>query len=124
MARANRCRSFIARRGRRPRSNPRCGWRGVARRAPPPGAAARRSRRAWGAPPKGGPGGAAKVWGGGGGAFLGEGPPIMRGLREWGVREPDGREATAAMLRVNGVEVEILGDDLIVEGKGHVVGGG
>ena len=32
--------------------------------------------------------------------------------------------ATADMLRVNGVEVEISGDDLIVVGKGHVPGGG
>jgi 3-phosphoshikimate 1-carboxyvinyltransferase len=28
------------------------------------------------------------------------------------------------MLRVNGVKVEIAGDDLIVEGRGHVPGGG
>jgi 3-phosphoshikimate 1-carboxyvinyltransferase len=28
------------------------------------------------------------------------------------------------MLRVNGVEVEIEGDDLIVQGKGRVPGGG
>jgi 3-phosphoshikimate 1-carboxyvinyltransferase len=28
------------------------------------------------------------------------------------------------MLRVNGVAVEIAGDDLIVEGKGRVTGGG
>ena len=28
------------------------------------------------------------------------------------------------MLRANGVEVEIAGDDLIVHGKGHVRGGG
>jgi len=32
--------------------------------------------------------------------------------------------ATAAMLRVNGVSVEISGDDLLVEGRGHVPGGG
>ena len=32
--------------------------------------------------------------------------------------------ATAAMLRINGVNCEISGDDLIVEGKGHVPGGG
>ena len=28
------------------------------------------------------------------------------------------------MLRVNGVRVEVAGDDLIVEGRGHVPGGG
>jgi 3-phosphoshikimate 1-carboxyvinyltransferase len=33
-------------------------------------------------------------------------------------------DATAAMLRVNGVEVEIDGDDLIVHGKGRAAGGG
>ena len=32
--------------------------------------------------------------------------------------------ATADMLRLNGIAVEIEGDDLIVEGKGHVGGGG
>ena len=39
-------------------------------------------------------------------------------------RSPDRLEATAAMLRVNGVKVEVAGDDLIVEGRGHVPGGG
>jgi 3-phosphoshikimate 1-carboxyvinyltransferase len=57
-------------------------------------------------------------------ASFAEGTTIMRGLKELRVKESDRLEATAAMLRVNGVEVEILGDDLIVEGKGHVVGGG
>jgi 3-phosphoshikimate 1-carboxyvinyltransferase len=28
------------------------------------------------------------------------------------------------MLRVNGVKTEIVGDDMIVEGRGHVPGGG
>jgi 3-phosphoshikimate 1-carboxyvinyltransferase len=49
---------------------------------------------------------------------------IMRGLHELRVKESDRLEATAAMLRVNGVRVEIAGDDLIVEGRGHVEGGG
>ncbi|MFX5126575.1 hypothetical protein ABTC57_19170, partial [Acinetobacter baumannii] len=49
---------------------------------------------------------------------------IMRGLKELRVKESDRLEATAAMLRVNGVKVEVSGDDLIVEGRGHVPGGG
>jgi len=48
----------------------------------------------------------------------------MRGLQELRVKESDRLEATAAMLRVNGIKVEIAGDDLIVEGRGHVPGGG
>jgi 3-phosphoshikimate 1-carboxyvinyltransferase len=57
-------------------------------------------------------------------ASFAEGTTIMRGLHELRVKESDRLEATAAMLRVNGVNVEISGDDLIVEGKGHVPGGG
>lgn len=57
-------------------------------------------------------------------AGFAEGTTIMRGLKELRVKESDRLEATAAMLRVNGVKVEISGDDLIVEGKGHVPGGG
>jgi 3-phosphoshikimate 1-carboxyvinyltransferase len=48
----------------------------------------------------------------------------MRGLKELRVKESDRLEATAAMLRANGVTVEIEGDDLIVHGKGAVAGGG
>jgi 3-phosphoshikimate 1-carboxyvinyltransferase len=48
----------------------------------------------------------------------------MRGLQELRVKESDRLQATAAMLRVNGVRVEIVGDDMIVDGKGHVAGGG
>jgi 3-phosphoshikimate 1-carboxyvinyltransferase len=48
----------------------------------------------------------------------------MRGLQELRVKESDRLEATAAMLRVNGVNVEIEGDDLIVHGKATVAGGG
>jgi 3-phosphoshikimate 1-carboxyvinyltransferase len=40
------------------------------------------------------------------------------------VKESDRLAATADMLRQNGVEVEIAGDDLIVHGKGRVPGGG
>jgi 3-phosphoshikimate 1-carboxyvinyltransferase len=57
-------------------------------------------------------------------AGFAEGTTIMRGLQELRVKESDRLEATAAMLRVNGVKAEISGDDLIVEGKGHVPGGG
>jgi 3-phosphoshikimate 1-carboxyvinyltransferase len=57
-------------------------------------------------------------------AALAEGTTIMRGLKELRVKESDRLEATADMLRVNGVNVEISGDDLMVEGRGHVPGGG
>ena len=57
-------------------------------------------------------------------ASFAEGTTIMRGLSELRVKESDRLAATADMLRVNGVKVEISGDDLIVEGKGHVPGGG
>ncbi len=57
-------------------------------------------------------------------AGFAEGTTIMRGLQELRVKESDRLEATAAMLRVNGVRVEISGDDMIVEGQGHVSGGG
>jgi 3-phosphoshikimate 1-carboxyvinyltransferase len=57
-------------------------------------------------------------------ASFAEGLTIMRGLQELRVKESDRLEATAAMLRVNGVKVEISGDDMMVEGKGHVQGGG
>jgi 3-phosphoshikimate 1-carboxyvinyltransferase len=57
-------------------------------------------------------------------ASFAEGTTIMRGLQELRVKESDRLEATAAMLRVNGVKVEIAGDDMIVEGKGHVLGDG
>lgn len=57
-------------------------------------------------------------------AAFAEGTTIMRGLQELRVKESDRLEATAAMLRVNGVKVEISGDDMTVEGRGHVPGGG
>jgi 3-phosphoshikimate 1-carboxyvinyltransferase len=57
-------------------------------------------------------------------ASFAEGTTIMRGLQELRVKESDRLEATAAMLRVNGVKVEISGDDLIIEGRGHVAGDG
>jgi 3-phosphoshikimate 1-carboxyvinyltransferase len=57
-------------------------------------------------------------------AAFAEGTTTMRGLKELRVKESDRLEATADMLRVNGVKVEVSGDDLIVEGNGHVPGGG
>jgi 3-phosphoshikimate 1-carboxyvinyltransferase len=48
----------------------------------------------------------------------------MRGLKELRVKESDRLAATADMLRRNGVEVEIAGDDLIVTGTGRIPGGG
>jgi 3-phosphoshikimate 1-carboxyvinyltransferase len=57
-------------------------------------------------------------------AAFAEGTTVMRGLHELRVKESDRLAATADMLRQNGVEVEIAGDDLIVHGKGHVPGGG
>lgn len=57
-------------------------------------------------------------------ASFAEGTTVMRGLQELRVKESDRLEATADMLRVNGVKVEVAGDDLIVEGRGHVPGGG
>jgi 3-phosphoshikimate 1-carboxyvinyltransferase len=57
-------------------------------------------------------------------AAFAEGTTTMKGLQELRVKESDRLEATAAMLRVNGVKVEISGDDMIVEGKGFVPGGG
>jgi 3-phosphoshikimate 1-carboxyvinyltransferase len=57
-------------------------------------------------------------------AACAEGMTRMRGLKELRVKESDRLAATAAMLRVNGVDVEIEGDDLMVHGKGRVAGGG
>jgi 3-phosphoshikimate 1-carboxyvinyltransferase len=57
-------------------------------------------------------------------AAFAEGTTRMRGLKELRVKESDRLAATADMLRVNGVEVEIEGDDLIVQGKGRAPGGG
>jgi 3-phosphoshikimate 1-carboxyvinyltransferase len=57
-------------------------------------------------------------------AACAHGTTVMRGLKELRVKESDRLAGTADMLRVNGVEVEIAGDDLIVHGKGGVPGGG
>jgi 3-phosphoshikimate 1-carboxyvinyltransferase len=57
-------------------------------------------------------------------AAFADGTTVMRGLKELRVKESDRLAATADMLRVNGVDVEISGDDLAVHGRGHVNGGG
>jgi 3-phosphoshikimate 1-carboxyvinyltransferase len=57
-------------------------------------------------------------------ASFAEGETRMRGLKELRVKESDRLAATAAMLRINGVEVEIEGDDLVVRGRGRAPGGG
>ena len=57
-------------------------------------------------------------------ASFAEGTTRMRGLKELRVKESDRLAATADMLRVNGVVVEIEGDDMIVQGKGRPAGGG
>jgi 3-phosphoshikimate 1-carboxyvinyltransferase len=57
-------------------------------------------------------------------AACASGTTTMRGLKELRVKESDRLAATADLLRINGVDVEIDGDDLIVHGKGQVPGGG
>ena len=57
-------------------------------------------------------------------ASFAEGVTRMRGLKELRVKESDRLAATAEMLRVNGVDAEIEGDDLIVHGKRRATGGG
>jgi 3-phosphoshikimate 1-carboxyvinyltransferase len=57
-------------------------------------------------------------------AACAEGTTVMRGLKELRVKESDRLAATAAMLRANGVEADIAGDDLMVHGRGRVAGGG
>jgi 3-phosphoshikimate 1-carboxyvinyltransferase len=57
-------------------------------------------------------------------AACAEGTTRMRGLGELRVKESDRLAATAAMLRANGVRVEIAGDDLLVHGSGQLPRGG
>ena len=57
-------------------------------------------------------------------AAFAEGVTRMRGLQELRVKESDRLAATADMLRANGVEVAIEGDDMIVHGKSNAAGGG
>jgi 3-phosphoshikimate 1-carboxyvinyltransferase len=48
----------------------------------------------------------------------------FRGLAELRVKESDRLAGAAALLSVNGVKVEVEGDDLIVHGTGGAVPGG
>jgi 3-phosphoshikimate 1-carboxyvinyltransferase len=57
-------------------------------------------------------------------AAFAEGTTVMRGLKELRVKESDRLAATAALLRENGVTVDVNGDDLIVQGRGRAPGGG
>jgi 3-phosphoshikimate 1-carboxyvinyltransferase len=57
-------------------------------------------------------------------AAFAEGTTVMRGLKELRVKESDRLAATAALLRANGVAVDIEGDDLVVQGRGRAAGGG
>lgn len=57
-------------------------------------------------------------------AACAEGRTVMRGLKELRVKESDRLAALADMLRVNGVAVDVAGDDVMVEGHGRVPGGG
>ncbi len=57
-------------------------------------------------------------------ASFAQGTTRMRGLSELRVKESDRLAATADMLKVNGVDVAIEGDDLIVNGRGRAPGGG
>jgi len=57
-------------------------------------------------------------------ASMAVGTTRMRGLKELRVKESDRLAGTAALLSVNGVKVEIEGDDLIVHGTGKPPAGG
>jgi 3-phosphoshikimate 1-carboxyvinyltransferase len=57
-------------------------------------------------------------------AAFAKGETRMRGLSELRVKESDRLAATADGLRVNGVDCEIQGDDLLVGGRGSAAGGG
>jgi 3-phosphoshikimate 1-carboxyvinyltransferase len=57
-------------------------------------------------------------------AAFAEGTTVMRGLKELRVKESDRLAATTALLRANGVAVDIDGDDLIVHGASRALGGG
>jgi 3-phosphoshikimate 1-carboxyvinyltransferase len=48
----------------------------------------------------------------------------LRGLKELRVKESDRLAATAALLSVNGVRVEIEGDDMVIHGNGDPPAGG
>jgi 3-phosphoshikimate 1-carboxyvinyltransferase len=55
---------------------------------------------------------------------LAKGQSRLRGLGELRVKESDRLAATLAMLRVNGAQVEVEGDDMIIAGGANRLGGG
>jgi 3-phosphoshikimate 1-carboxyvinyltransferase len=57
-------------------------------------------------------------------AACARGTTRLRGLKELRVKESDRLSATAALLSVNGVKVEIEGDDLVIHGTGAPPAGG
>jgi 3-phosphoshikimate 1-carboxyvinyltransferase len=57
-------------------------------------------------------------------AACADGTSRLRGLAELRVKESDRLAATAALLAVNGVRLEIVGDDLLVHGAGRPPAGG
>jgi 3-phosphoshikimate 1-carboxyvinyltransferase len=57
-------------------------------------------------------------------ASFAKGDTVMRGLSELRVKESDRLAAVADGLKANDVSHEIVGDDLIVHGKGRAPGGG
>ena len=57
-------------------------------------------------------------------AACANGTTRLRGLKELRVKESDRLAATAALLAVNGVKVEIEGDDMIIHGNGKPPAGG
>jgi 3-phosphoshikimate 1-carboxyvinyltransferase len=57
-------------------------------------------------------------------AAFAHGETRMRGLKELRVKESDRLEAVAAGLRQAGLEPQIIGDDLVIEGRGGDVPGG
>lgn len=56
-------------------------------------------------------------------AAFAQGTTVMRGLAELRVKETDRLAAVAAGLAANGVELKIIGDDLMVHGADHRAGG-
>ncbi len=57
-------------------------------------------------------------------ASCARGTTRLRGLKELRVKESDRLSATAALLSVNGVDVEIQGDDMIIHANGQPPAGG
>ena len=57
-------------------------------------------------------------------ASFAAGTTVMRGLGELRVKESDRLAAIAEGLRANGVDAEIIGDDLAVHGRAQPLGGG